>query len=281
MEPDQIEGSRAYIFNNKQVPESVDEGVLKEAYQVIQCRQRPLPEGGYLFPKNDHVTIKVGCLPPLPCKVCGSKNHWDKECSDWAVYLEHQKKHVKLVTTSEEDQVDTLYHNAYLVLLHQCLVDLEPASGFEVASSIEVETPEGSPDELEGYKTTKTEALSGGDDKVITKGRTKQINGQGLQDLLDTMAPSSQTHQTTMETVEDEYWENQGRMPMATKHLLECDDNFIDNKDFIPHANMHATYRETYRSETQEHSAYEKEDIPVPVADIPPPASEHLIRFRP
>ena len=67
---------------------NTDEHILHEAYQVLQQRQRPPPKGGYPFSKNDHVTTKMGKLPPSPCKCCGSKNHWDKECPDWNIYLE-------------------------------------------------------------------------------------------------------------------------------------------------------------------------------------------------
>ena len=68
--------------------------ILHEAYQVLQQRQRPPPKGGYPFPKNDHVTTKMGKRPPSPCKVCGSANHWDKECPDWNVYFEIGRAHV-------------------------------------------------------------------------------------------------------------------------------------------------------------------------------------------
>ena len=35
-------------------------GAIKEAYQVLKKRQRPPPKGGYPYPKNDHVTTKMG-----------------------------------------------------------------------------------------------------------------------------------------------------------------------------------------------------------------------------
>jgi hypothetical protein len=62
--------------------------ILHEVYQVLQKRQQAPPVGGYLFLKNDHVKTKMKKLPPLPCKVCGSNNHWDKECPDWSIFLE-------------------------------------------------------------------------------------------------------------------------------------------------------------------------------------------------
>ena len=60
--------------------------MLREVYQVMQKRQRAPPPGGYMFSRNDHVTTKMGRLPPSPCQACGSANHWDKECPDWEVY---------------------------------------------------------------------------------------------------------------------------------------------------------------------------------------------------
>ena len=62
------------------VPSPIDDRILKEVYQVLQKRQRPPPLGGYPFKQNDHVSTKLGRLSPSPCKVCGSTNHWDKEC---------------------------------------------------------------------------------------------------------------------------------------------------------------------------------------------------------
>jgi hypothetical protein len=119
------QSSNQYAYSNEIAPQSVDKGVLWEAYQVLQRRQRPLPEGGYPFAKNDHVTTKMGRLLPSPCKVCGSKNHWDKECSDWTTYLERQRKHAKLVTTSEEDQAEGMYQSAFSVMMNQRIIDLD------------------------------------------------------------------------------------------------------------------------------------------------------------
>jgi hypothetical protein len=43
---------------------------IKQVYQTLKKRQRPPPKGGYPFSKNDHVTTKMGRVPPSPCKVC-------------------------------------------------------------------------------------------------------------------------------------------------------------------------------------------------------------------
>jgi hypothetical protein len=100
--------------------EEVLEGTvtLKRVYQTLKKRQRPPPKGGYPFSKNDHVTTKMGRAPPSPCKVCGSANHWDRECPDWAVYLEKQKRGVLIAVSDPVDaEANLLYHSAYCVLL--------------------------------------------------------------------------------------------------------------------------------------------------------------------
>jgi hypothetical protein len=92
---------------------------MKQVYQVLKKQQRPPPKGGYPFSRNDHVTTKMGKAPPSPCKVCGSPNHWDRECPDWNVYIERQKRGVLTVATSpESDEAELLYHSAYCVLLN-------------------------------------------------------------------------------------------------------------------------------------------------------------------
>jgi hypothetical protein len=91
---------------------------IKQVYQAIKKRQRPPPKGGYLFSRNDHVTTKMGKAPPSPCKVCGSPNHWDRECPDWNVYLEKQNRGVLAVmATAASEEAELLYHSAYCVLL--------------------------------------------------------------------------------------------------------------------------------------------------------------------
>jgi hypothetical protein len=91
---------------------------LKQAYQVLKRRQRAPPKGGYPFAKNDHVTTKMGKAPPSPCKVCGSANHWDRECPDWSVYLEKQKRGVLIITSDPANsEANLIYHSAYCILL--------------------------------------------------------------------------------------------------------------------------------------------------------------------
>ena len=91
---------------------SSDPGVMKEALQVLKKRQRPPPKGGYPYSKNDHVTTKMGRLPPSPCKVCGSANHWDKECPDWAIYKAKQEKSAYRIEADEEEDLENYYRHS-------------------------------------------------------------------------------------------------------------------------------------------------------------------------
>jgi hypothetical protein len=103
-----------------QADDSAKDGeiTVRQVYAILQKRQCPPPKGGYPYAKNDQVMTKMGKAPPSPCKVCGSVNHWDRECPDWNVYIEKQKRGVLTVTSSSAgDEADLLYHSAYLVLL--------------------------------------------------------------------------------------------------------------------------------------------------------------------
>ena len=93
--------------------------VLHEAYQVLRQRQCLPPKGGYPFSKNDHVTTKMGKLPPSPCKCCGSANHWDKECPDWNTYLERARRSANAVEIWPDNEAEKAYASAYSVLLNE------------------------------------------------------------------------------------------------------------------------------------------------------------------
>ena len=100
----------------------MDNQILAEVFQVLKKRQHAPPLGGYIFPKNNHVTTKMGCLPPSLCKCCGSSNHWDKECPDYAVYTE---KTVKSSYSTELQKEDQYYHSAYSILLSQRITSMQ------------------------------------------------------------------------------------------------------------------------------------------------------------
>ena len=115
---------RAYISElDDRNPDPTDpQDILREAYQALGVRQRPPPKGGYPYPKNDQVTTKMGRLPPSPCKTCGSKNHWDKECPDWAVSQARLEKTGMLNEVTEEDaEVEMTYQSAFSALISERL----------------------------------------------------------------------------------------------------------------------------------------------------------------
>ncbi|EDR09763.1 uncharacterized protein LACBIDRAFT_325548 [Laccaria bicolor S238N-H82] len=100
---------------------TLDPEIMREAFAVLKKRQRPPPKGGYPYSKNDHVTTKMGRLPPSPCKVCGSPNHWDKECPDWAFYEAKQQKTAYRIETNEEEELEGYYASVYSILVTERL----------------------------------------------------------------------------------------------------------------------------------------------------------------
>jgi hypothetical protein len=117
------EGAEEIAENGRDAIAAEEEDpTIKNVYQVLARRQRPPPKGGYPFKKNDHVTTKMGKEPPSPCKVCGSSRHWDKECPDWNIYLEKQRRGVLLISSgSASDEAELLYHSAFIVLMDECI----------------------------------------------------------------------------------------------------------------------------------------------------------------
>ena len=96
---------------------SSDPEAIREAFQVLRKRQCPPPKGGYPYSKNDHVTTKLGRLPPSPCKVCESDNHWDRECPDWDVYQAKQQKSAYRIELSKEEDLEQYYGSVYSLLI--------------------------------------------------------------------------------------------------------------------------------------------------------------------
>lgn len=102
--------------NAIQVPD--DSTLVSEAYAVLKKRQRPPPKDGYPFQKNDHISTKMGRLPPSPCKICGSSNHWDRECSDFDAWIQMQKKNGNAVEVETSGlNIESVYNQAYEVLM--------------------------------------------------------------------------------------------------------------------------------------------------------------------
>jgi hypothetical protein len=101
--------------------------VIVEAYNMTARRQRPVPKGGYKFPKADHIVSSMG-PPPSPCKMCGSPKHWDRECPHKAQW---EAMCTANLITSEHDRPvadDAVYSKAFKVLLTQSISSLYPSS---------------------------------------------------------------------------------------------------------------------------------------------------------
>lgn len=168
--------------------------ILHEAYQVLRQKQCLPPKGGYPFSKNDHITTKMGKMPPSLCKCCGSPNHWDRECPDWNTYLERAKRSANSVEVWSEDESERAYASAYSVLLNERLSDqvfnqpelLESITqqGFKQASSFPWDSVE------KVSKTSVAEAFNA-------------------------------SRRTMIEEVEDEDVIAQQAKPKSPKHLLE------------------------------------------------------------
>jgi hypothetical protein len=101
------------------------------------------------------------------------------------------------------------------------LQDFKAASFTSLSSAIAVIQ------EKEGYKTV--EKQEDRDVILFFHIHRTETNSKGLNAIMDTSetalssgkARRSKTAKVSMETIEDEYWEHQGRMPTAMRHLLE------------------------------------------------------------
>ena len=143
-----------------------------------------------MFSRNDHVTTKMGKLPPSPCHACGSDNHWDKECPDWETYRARTASTKKngYTTEREVDEGDKMYQTAFSILLSQRVaasqIDLNQVkAGFEAAVLL-----------------SETEAPSIG--------------------LVENGHKAREIYKTTVEEVEDEDVLYAREKPKSEKHLL-------------------------------------------------------------
>jgi len=180
--------------------------ILTEVFQVMNKRQHLPPPGGYMFSKNDHVTTKMGWLPPLPCKCCGSANHWDKECPDLAVYLEKTSKS-SYSNEREHTQENEYYQSAYSILLSQCVASLQ-------------------------VDQTKLEK----DFKLAVCNST---SNQSYDRHKSRVSPKKVT--VSVEEIEDEFWERDRIRPKSNIHILQPADNPDSPKKLRPAPSKHPT----------------------------------------
>ena len=215
----------------------MDPEVLKEAFQVLKKRQRPPPKGGYPYSKNDHVTTKMGRLPPSPCKVCGSNNHWDKECPDWSFYEAKQQKSAYRIETNEEEDLEEYYSSVYSVLVAERLT----SENKEVSESSDFH--EAVP--REGSSAFSKERKSDAD--IPWKRQT-----------------------VFMEEEEDEFWSIHKSKEKSTTHLLyqigDEDDESIQKEAFLSHKEKSPS---PSKPETKEVPPQEIKDPPSKVRDSP------------
>ena len=196
----------------QEAPHDEDE-ILAEVFQVLKKRQRPPPPGGYMFSKNDHVTTKMGRLPPSPCKCCGSSNHWDKECPDWAVYLERSAKS-SYNNEGEHEREDEYYQSAYSILLSQRVASMQV-------------------DQSKLEKDFKSAVCSSVNNQTYYKRKTGVSPGKAT---------------VSMEEIEDEFWEEYRNRPKSPTCILQP-ANDLDIEEPIPAPSKHPPPRDSSKSE--------------------------------
>ncbi len=63
--------------------------------------------------------MKLGKVPPSPCKVCSSPRHWNHECPYWDQYLEKMRKRTAQIAAlqiNRDTNPEEAYHTTYQVL---------------------------------------------------------------------------------------------------------------------------------------------------------------------
>ena len=273
-----------------------EDQILSEAYQVMKRRQRLPPPGGYMFGKNDHVTTKMGRLPPSPCKCCGSANHWDKECPDWAVY---QERTAKSGYRNEfgMDKDDEPYQSAYGILLSQRVASMQVdeskiSQGFETAIQQDRLTPISAEcKSVEPAKSAANVAVEEIEDEFWEEERQKPKATSHILFHVDeevelegeAKTPPQTKHPTkpvTIEEVEDEEWEAHRNRPKSPKHILiaagELDDppenqpsTSLQNSDPITNVSEALAAESTVKTDTLPESNTATTSLPPPTQDKP------------
>ena len=278
--------------------QSTEGQVLAEVFQVLKKRQRAPPPGGYMFSKNDHVTTKMGRLPPSPCKCCGSSNHWDKECPDWAVYLE---KTSKSSYSTETETVDEYYQSAYSILLSQRVASMQvdPTKlnqDFDAAilrssndrmargcrsGGISLRGRETAMEEVEDefweeercrpksvkllmYQIDDSEAAEM--DVPRTKHPTQNDDSRGKSNATTTPSKPKARMPVTVEEIEDEELIAQREKPKSPRHLLES----LHEEDDTPNQPS-GEDSSTQEQKEVHHTSRSKDDHAPPLMDLPPP----------
>ena len=285
---------RAYISElDDTIPDTNNtQDILKEAYQALGIRQRPPPKDGYPYPKNDHVTTKMGRLPPSPCKTCGSKNHWDKECPDWAISQVKLGKTALLNEATDEDtETEMMYQSAFSVLISERLAsekahldklnnqDFESAVLLTLANQrterktgegiTHVTTPKVTVEEVEDESWAALRKLPKSTHYIMEETELKAVD-----EIKD--PPETPASKVSMEEVEDEFWQEYYKLPKSPHHVL--DDNWSDEE----------VLKESNFTKAQNQDEPLSENLPHHLPPMEPPPTNHgkpirLLRkrFRP
>jgi hypothetical protein len=192
-----------------------------------------------MFNKNDHVTTKMGRLPPSPCKCCGSSNHWDRECPDHSTFLEKTSKS-GYINEQNTDRDDEPYQSAFGILLSQRLASMQVdeskiQQGFDEAAHCDqtIVVSSGCKSKVKARIACKT-TIEEVEDEFWEEERNRPKSAShilchasdkeplNLNTVEERPAPSKHpTKQTTIEEIEDEAWEAHHRKPKSSKHIME------------------------------------------------------------
>ena len=225
--------------------------ILKEVYQASGVRQRPPPKGGYPYPKNDHVVTKMGRMPPSPCKTCGSKNHWDKECPDWAIaQTKRERSGMSVEAEDEITEQEIMYQSAFSVLVSKRIaseqVDLTKfnQSDFELAALLSLSKEDLGVDRKAvgrkmGILTPKVTMVEIEDESWAELRKLPKSPVHILEEISDKIpnlrqeAPSIseiKRQKPTVEEVEDKFWEEYYKIPKSSEYILEDGFHKVDTK---------------------------------------------------
>lgn len=249
-----------------------------------------------MFSRNDHVTTKMGKLPPSPCHACGSSNHWDKECPDWEVYraqVASTKRTARNIEKEPEmEESDKLYQSTYSILLPQRL------------ASTQIDLNRLSPDFKSAVRLSNVTALSvEGAISERKTGESRQVDIEEIVDEAVEMANAMKTslkylliHESeaheeeplpaikhpaqtprkatpvSVEEVEDDFWDKYRTKLQSTSHILE--ENLLATEEANePTRTVHTSVTET--SCTAKSSEHPETSIPLP----PPPKEIKPVRM--
>ena len=186
----------------------------------------------------------MGRLPPSPCKVCGSNNHWDKECPDWDVYQAKQEKSAYRIELNEEEDLERYYSSVYSVLVAERLAK-------------EHKTSEDSEKDF---------------DEAVLRAQGEPFDSKERKSDITTSSWKKQV--MFAEEVEDEYWKEYRAKEKSEIHLLY---QVGDEDDLEQHKEAYGSFKsEVPKTESVSPEEHVKGDSTNPTGNEPTAASsEH------